>query len=441
MLDRDEAKQLADRLLAMSKADGVTVDLGGGTDSHLRFARNTPSTSGTSSNVSVSITSRFGKRAGTATVNQLDEASLTGAVRRSEEIARLAPEDPERMEELEPQQHLAIDAWDAATAEGGAGAMAKGVKRCVDGALTASAVAAGFTETSARMSCIANSKGLFGYHRRTSAGVSMTVRTEDATGSGWATDAAHRMSELSYDQVATIAVKKAVASARPRALAPGKYPTILEPACVAEMADSLIFALGARSADEGRSYFSRDGGNRLGEKLFPTEITIQSDPKDPRVPSSPWGEDGLPQEARMWIDRGKIANLSYGRFWAQKQGKTPVPSPGNVIMAGGSGSLDDLIASTERGVLVTSFWYIRSLDPRTLTLTGLTRDGVFWIENGKIAYPVNNFRWNDGPISVLKNVEAMSAAVRTPARGGSSPRIVPALRVSSFNFASVSDAV
>jgi predicted Zn-dependent protease len=163
---------------------------------------------------------------------------------------------------------------------------------------------------------------------------------------------------------------------------------------------------------------------------------------DPLVPASPWGEDGLPQGKRTWIDRGVVSNLIYDRFWAQKQGKQPVPGPSNTIMKGGSGTLDDLIASTKRGVLVTSFWYVRSLDPRTMLNTGLTRDGVFWIENGKISHPVNNFRWNDSPIAVLKNVDAMSTAVRVPARGGRSPStLVPALRVKSFNFASVSDAV
>jgi predicted Zn-dependent protease len=443
MLTRDEARKLTDQVLGMSKAEGMSLSLHGGQASHLRFARNSPSTSGTNTNLTLSITSRFGKRSGSSSVNQFDGDSLAAAVRRSEEIARLAPEDPELLPELGAQKHAQVDAWVAATAERGASGMANGVKQCLERAIGAGVIAAGFTDTDASISCIATSKGLFGFHRSTTASISATMRTKDATGSGWATDAARNIEDVDYDRVSRVATDKALASAKPRPLDPGKYVTVLEPSCVAGIIEELVYSLGARRADEGRSYFAaKGGGNRLGEKLFPASITIHSDPTDPLAPSSPWGEDGLPQIKRTWIDRGAVANLSYDRFWAQKQGKQPVPAPSNTIMNGGSGTLDDLIAGTKRGVLVTSFWYIRTLDPRTMLNTGLTRDGVFWIENGKISHPVNNFRWNESAIAVLKNVDAMSKAVRVPERGGRTPTtIVPALRVKSFNFASVSDAV
>jgi predicted Zn-dependent protease len=179
-----------------------------------------------------------------------------------------------------------------------------------------------------------------------------------------------------------------------------------------------------------------------GEKIFPENVSIWSDPNDAQVPGSPWGMGGLPQKKVEWIKDGVLQNLVYSRFWAEKQGKEPLPAPSNIFMKGGSGTLEDLIKSTKEGVLVTSFWYIRSVDPRTLLLTGLTRDGVFWVENGKIVYPIMNFRWNDSPVNVLKNIDAMSKSMRVPPRESQSSSImIPALRLKEFNFTSLSEAV
>jgi predicted Zn-dependent protease len=199
----------------------------------------------------------------------------------------------------------------------------------------------------------------------------------------------------------------------------------------------------ARNADEGRSYFSRKGGGtKLGETIFPKNVTIISDPSDKRVPGSPWGEDGIPQKRVEWIDRGVVKNLRASRYWAKKQGVAPVVFPPNMLMTGGKGSLQDLIKSTKQGLLVTSFWYIRSVDPQTLMLTGLTRDGVFWIEDGAIAYPVMNFRWNESPAAVLQNIESMSEAFRVPPRESANPTmLIPAIKVRDFNFSSLSEAV
>ncbi len=184
------------------------------------------------------------------------------------------------------------------------------------------------------------------------------------------------------------------------------------------------------------------GGAFLGEKLFGDDIDLHSDPLDAQVPGAPWSGDHVPQTRTSWIEQGTLAALRHDRYWADKKGVAPVPAPSNLILAGGTGTVDDLVASTERGVLVTSLWYIRSLDPRTLLYTGLTRDGVFWIENGKISHPVTNFRWNDSPIAVLKNIVARSAAMPTVERGAErATSVVPALKVSAFHLASISEAV
>jgi predicted Zn-dependent protease len=445
VLTRERAQQLVKQVLSHSKADEAEVSVSGGTVTHLRFARNTASTSGTSTGPSLTVRSSFGKKSGAVTVNQLDDDSLSQAVARAEEMARLAPDDPEQMPGLPQQQYAEVPAFFDSTAEGAPKRMAEGVATCIQAARTRDFVAAGFSRASADYEARGNSNGLFGYHRSTAASFSATVRTPDATGSGYAGRVARRIEDIDYAASAAIAVEKAAASHKPRELKPGKYVTILEPTCVANLVQGLGFGMDRRRADEGRSFFSshrRAGGTRLGEKLFGKDIDIRSDPKDERCPARPWGDDGVPQTPRAWIDHGKVETLACDRFWATRQKTEPVPRPSNLLMAGGKGTLADLIKSTRRGVLVTSFWYIRFVDPQTLLFTGLTRDGVFWIENGEIAYPVNNFRWNESPVSVLKNVEAMSATELAPSRGDQAPfTVVPAIRVSQFNFASVSDAV
>jgi predicted Zn-dependent protease len=443
MLDKKSAQDIIQKTLARSKADEAQVSLSERASANLRFARNTASTTGAETGPTLTVTSVFGKQAGAVSVNQLDDATLKDAVARSEEIARLAPEDPERMPLLGPQEQQAVAAWDDATASEGPERMAAGAARVIGAARDKGLVAAGFTRTMARAEALGNSKGLFAYHRGTSASFSTTVRTPDGSGSGWAGRAARAIADIDYAGAAAVAVDKAVASRAPRKLEPGNYPTILEPACVADLLELLVAGMDQRLADEGRSFFAGPkGGSRMGEKLFGKQIDIRSDPADPQVPARPWSGEGLPHRPRHWIDRGKVATLACDRFWAEKKKVEPVAAAPNYIMAGGKGTLADLIKSTRRGVLVTSFWYIRDLDPQTMLSTGLTRDGVFWIENGAIAYPVNNFRWNDSPVAVFKKVEEMTAALRLPSRGTENPvTVVPAIRVSAFGFASISDAV
>jgi predicted Zn-dependent protease len=211
---------------------------------------------------------------------------------------------------------------------------------------------------------------------------------------------------------------------------------------VANLAQMLVWSLSARSADEGRSWVAGEEGTKVGEKLFSDSVTITSDPGSNAVRGMPWGGDGVPHQARTWIDQGVLKTLSRGRFWAEKSGAEVVPGPPNVLMAGGAGSLQELIASTERAVLITSLWYIRSVAPQQLLYTGLTRDGVFWVEDGKIQHALPNFRWNESPLHVFAGVEAMTEAVRVSPRGRDATNmVVPGLRASGFRLSSVSDAV
>ena len=453
----DEAKKLAQRILSYSKADECEVTLQLNDSSHTRFAANEVMTSGSTRDLEIRISSRGKGKSGTVLVNDTEAAALEAAVRRSEALMAVAPESPEWVEGLGPQKYPPIEAFHEETANTGAEARRGGVGAALEAARGGKLNGSGFFETEATWQALANKKGLFGFHRATEASYSTTMRTEDGTGSGWAGTIAPRITDIRAKDLAATAAKKALSSVQPRDLAPGKYTVILEPQAVADFLGNLGFAFSARAADEGRSYFSKPGGgNRTGEKLFADSVTLRSDPFDARVPGRPWAgvgpgfgggggggmffglaalNQGLPAQRVTWIEKGVLKNLATDRYWAQKTKSEPVPFPGSVIMDGGTGSVDDLVSSCARGLLVTRFWYIRATNPQTFQTTGLTRDGVWLVEEGKIVGPVNNFRFNESPANLFKNVEALSAPV--PA----GRMVLPAIRAREFTFSSKSDAV
>lgn len=446
ILSKEEAKKIIDKVLSYAKADETAVTLSGGRTGNIRYARNSVSTSGESNNLSLAVTSVFGKRSGTATINEFDDASLEKTVRRAEEIAQLAPENPEYMPMLGPQTYLTTNPYSENTAKIDPDYRAKAAFDSLDPCRKKNLTAAGYLEDSTGFSAIGNSKGLVAYNRATSVDFTITVRTADGLGSGYAIRDVTDVSKLSTKEATEIAMQKALASVNARALEPGKYTVILEPAAAVDLLQNMMGSMDGRSADEGRSFLSKKGGGtRLGEKLFDERVTIYSDPTNPEIPTSAFGgggggrfgggADGRPQEKVTWVEKGVVKNMYFSRFWADKKGVKATPPPAAVIMAGGTQSLADLIKSTEKGILVTRLWYIRAVDPQTLLYTGLTRDGTFYIENGQIKYPVKNFRFNESPVIMLNNLEAMGKPVRV---GGN---LIPPLKIRDFTFSSLSDAV
>jgi predicted Zn-dependent protease len=292
---------------------------------------------------------------------------------------------------------------------------------------------------------IANNKGLFAYNRSTASVLTTTVRTPEGTGSGWAGATHHDWSRIDPSALGVRATNKARQSVNPVAVEPGRYTVVFEPTAVGNLVQFIARALNARSADEGRSFFSLPGGkNKIGQKVVDERVTITSDPFDPDVAASPFSGDGLPTQRVVWIENGVVKNLDYDRYWAQKQGRAPTGAGSGIRMSGGTTSLEDLIRSTQRGLLVTRFWYLRPVDQRTILYTGLTRDGTFLIENGKITKPVKNLRFNDSPIFMLNGLEAMGVPVRVSASEGGEPGqaiMVPPIKVRDFSFTSLSDAV
>jgi predicted Zn-dependent protease len=431
-----QARTLADKILSYSRAPECEVTLQLGSSSYTRFAANDVTTAGSTLDLRITVQSRGKERVGTATVNDTSPGGLERAVRVSEELWAVAPADPEFVEGLPRQRYPAIDAFHPDTARAGALERRPGVKAALDLARASKLAASGFFDTGATFSAVANKKGNFAFFTATRAGYSATMRTEDGTGSGWAGGGSPRLGDVKPAALAGLAARKAQTSARPRELPPGRYPVILEPQAVSDLLGAVSGALAARTADEGRSYFSRPGGgNRVGERLFAETVTLRTDPFDPRLPGRRWAEDRLPAVATTWIEKGVLKALAVSRYWAHKTGRDPLPVSGELVMEGGRGSVDDLVANADRALLVTRFWYIRSVNPQTIQLTGLTRDGVWLVEKGTIVGPVNNFRFNESPANLLKNVQALSAAVST------GDAVVPAIAASDFNFSSRSDAV
>lgn len=442
IMSKDEAQALLKKVLSYSKADECEVNLNGNDSGNIRYARNAVSTSGRISQHQLVVASAFGKKLGVATINEFDDASLKKVVERSEELAKLAPENPEYVSFLGPQTYAESKMYVPATAAITPKLRSDLVEQSIKVAKDAGAEAAGFLEDNTGFAAMMNSKGLFAYNTSTNTNFSVTVRTKDGTGSGYATRGYNDITKLDTKKATQVATDKAIKSVKARAIEPGKYTVILEPAAVAVLLENIFFRLDARQADEGRSFLSKaGGGTRLGEKLVDERVNIYSDPLNPELPTSTWNGDGRPQEKVSWIEKGVIKNLSYERYWAEKKGVKAVPGPNAAIMEGGTKSLEELIAGTKKGVLVTRLWYIRDVDPQSLLLTGLTRDGTFYIENGKIQYPIKNFRFNESPIIMLNNLEELGKVERTVSVESNQNYLLPPLKVRDFTFSSLSDAV
>ena len=444
-LSREEAESLTKRILGFAGADETRVTVESGSRGNTRFARNQVSTGGDNFNTTVTIRSAFGRRSGAVTTNKLDDAALHAAVQTAERLARLAPEDPEAMPELGPQQYGDAVGWSDETAALDAAGRAAMVSAVTDPSRGAALQSTGYIETESGSFAIANSKGLFAYARGTGAALTTTVRTPDGTGSGWAGSASHDVSRIDAAALGARAIDKAQRSRDPVAIEPGRYTVVLEPTAVGNLVRLIAFAMNARSADEGRSFFTRPGGgNKIGMKVVDERVSLVSDPFQADAPGMPFNGEGLPIAPTVWIDEGVVRNLAYDRYWAQKQGVAPTPFSGSLRMTGGDASIEEMIASTERGLLVTRFWYIRPVDPRTILFTGLTRDGTFLIENGKVTKAVKNLRYNESPIFMLNNIEMMGRPTRVSASEDGSPSnavVVPPLKVRDFTFTSLSDAV
>ena len=456
MITRDEAQTIAKKVLGLTTYPECHVTLTSSEQAYTRFANNGVTTASFNLRHNLSIVVTREGRTGSMAVNDFDDASLKSAVKLAEELASMAPPNPERLPAIGAQKYLPTKDLDERTAAARAPEMIPHVKTIIDAALQAKMVAAGLIERSLRVTAIANKEGLFGFHRSSDSQLTTTIRMADGSSSGWAGQPSMTLSEIDSAGLAATAIEKCKKWKNPQRLEPGKYTVVLEPTATGDLVRLMAGAFSARSTEEGQTFLSkRGGGSLLGEKLFPEFVTLRMDPFDGRQPSSPWTGDFLPTRAMTWIEKGVVANLAYDRYWASKTGKEATPGggggfgggrggggggAGSLILDGSNDSLLDLIAGVERGLLVTHLWYIRGVNPQTLQQTGLTRDGLFLIENGKITTPVMNMRFLESPVRLLKNAVRIGQAVRVRGLEGGM-MIAPSLVAKDFPLPSISDAV
>ena len=443
MLTRDEALKICETVLAHAKASGAedaSVAVENGVRAYARFADNRVTTSGRSEDLVVTATVWRERRRGSSTGNDASVDALKRMADEAVQIARVSPVHREYVPTLGPLEYQEARGFAAATADIDVTARAKALEAVLAACRAATVTGAGFHTAGATATANATANGNRRYFRSSEAALSVTARSADGTGSGYFAGDHFDLARLDTTHIAEQAVDKAMRSRSPKAIEPGVYPVILEPQAVSDLMGFLTSRFDARTADEGRSAFSTKGGQtRLNEQLFHERINLYSDPMHPEMPAVPSTDEGVPAERLSLIKGGVLENLRYSQFWGHERKRQPTPGPVNYILESSQPPtpMGEMIKSMKRGLVISRFWYVRLVDPRTIVLTGLTRDGLWWVENGEIRYPVRNLRFNQSVLAMLApwNVEAIGAPKRL------SPYMVPALKVSAFTFTSMSDAI
>ncbi|MEO1466310.1 MAG: TldD/PmbA family protein [Cyanobacteria bacterium J06633_1] len=439
-LTKEEALALIDLAIAQSQADGVFISLSASETALSRFSENQISQNVRKNTFSLTVTSYFGKRSASAATTELDHEAIALTVRRAEDLARIAPEDPEWVELLPNQTYSdRLPAFDQATAT--LSPLAKGeiIQEVCSLSQDAGVNGSGTLSFRVSLGAVGNSAGLRGCDRTTEADFSYTARIDN--GSSWNRCTASRIDQLPVKDLTQKVIERAIASRNPQNIAPGDYTVVFEPAAFASLLPWVVWNLDARAADEGRSFMSRRDdagqpmGNKVGEQLFNPIVQVERNPAHPLLQSDRFFGNGLSNNQLDIIKNGIPQTLSYSRYWAKEQHREPTGAMYPIVMAGSDQTVADLIASTARGILVTRAWYVRYVNPRTLEVTGMTRDGTFLIENGKISHPVKNLRFNQSLPTMLNNVVVVSKAQRC---GGS---VIPGCKVENFHFSSITDSI
>ncbi len=443
LLTEKEAREITEKILSYVKADDAQVSVSSEKTSHLRFARNAFLTSGNTVERGANITVWIKGKRGASSTTDLSDESLKAMVEQAEQVAEISPVDREYLPTLGAQTYKPSNGFVEATANISLANRAKSIGDILKTSEKSNVISAGFHQTRAIAEAFATKNKNFGFERRTVGSLSMTARTPDGASSGYFARSHFDINRLDTARIARESIRKAIEGRSARTIEPGVYTVILEPQAVADLLGGLAFQFNARNAEEGRSPYSLSGGKtKLGQKIFDERINIYSDPWNPELPASVSAQGGIPSEKIYLIKNGVLENLIYNRFWAKRSEKEPTPGPVNTIMesSGKAASVEEMLASTDKGLLISRFWYIRATDPRTASVTGLTRDGIWLIENGKVTTPVRNFRFNQSVIQMLAqgNVEMIGTPERV---GDGNAALLPALKLKAFNFTSASDAV
>ena len=443
MLTRDEALKLCETVLAHAKtagAEDATVDVANAIESHARFADNRITTSGRTEDLVINASVWIERRRGAVTGNDASPEALKRMAEEAVQIARISPVHREYVPTPGPAEYAESRAFAAATAEIDVVARARALEGVLAACRSAKVNGAGFHNATANAVAAATANGNRRYFRSSDARLSVTARSADGTGSGYYAGDHFDLARLDTQDIARQAVEKAVRSRSPKPIEPGVYPVILEQQAVADLIGFLVGSFDARTADEGRSAFSLKGSQtKVGERLFNERINMYSDPMHPEIPAVPSTDEGVPAGRVSLIKAGVLENLRYSPYWARERKQSPTPGPVNYILESSQPptSMSEMIKTMKRGLLISRFWYVRLVDPRTILLTGLTRDGLWWVENGEVRHPVRNLRFNQSVLGMLApwNVEAIGPTRRL------APYMVPSLRLGAFTFTSISDAI
>jgi PmbA protein len=461
MLSRDQASEIFNRIQKSSTADEVEALFYGGRSALTRFANNVIRQNVAEENYGVSVRTSFGGRTARASTNKLDEESLKRVVRASEDLARVQHPDPDLLSMPTPQERDAANLVRAGlpsrhfaeTAAITPEMRAAGVGTIVGIANRHNLTTAGIFSSSESVEGIFNSRGLNDWHAQTTAEISITMLGSDS--SGWQKANSPDIRNLDARELAATAARKALESAAPREIPAGKSTVILEPAAVLDIVGFMFWDFGGQAILDERSFLN----NRIGTQLFGTNVNIWDDVAHPLQSGAPFDGEGMRRQRVPLVESGIVKRVVYARGTAERMKKSrhtakvgpiaptghgfPLPNemgemPVNIVFGEPENpqTVDGMISSTERGVLVTRFWYIREVDPYEKILTGMTRDGTFLIDKGKVQAGVRNFRFNESLIHMLSNVEAMGVPVRASGEE-SFDMVVPAMKVKDFNFTEV----
>jgi len=419
-------------------ADETEVQLDETIDALTRFANNAIHQNVAEHGLTVSIRTVVDGRTARATTNRCDEDSLRRAVESSLELAHSQPKNLRLLRMPGKQRYRAANRFSPETAALTPEARARAVKQACDLAIRNGQVAAGIFSSGQTQHVLANSRGLFAAYRQTEGEFSITMQDDPAA--SWAKANSGSVRQIDPQALADRASKKAQMAKAAQELAPGKYTVILEPAAVLDLVGFLFYDFAATALEDQRSCLNK----RMGQPLFGENVGIVDDVYHPLQLGAPFDGEGLPRERVSLVEKGVPKNLVYSRASAKKAGKKPTghgfalpneygEAPMNLVFSGGSSSVGKMIAGTDRGLLVTRVWYIREVDPYEKIMTGMTRDGLFLVQAGKVTSAVRNFRFNQSLIELLQNVQEMSPSVRATAEEAFE-MVVPAMKVSGFNF-------
>ena len=436
-----DLERLAERVLKLSDAEETEVDIGATTDALTRFANNTIHQNVAEEILGISIRTVVDGRTARSTTNKTDDDSLRRAIATAVSLARNQPKNPDLLPMLKKQKYEKVSRFFSSTAKTSPQDRARAVARVCKLADKRKQTAAGIFASGESRSVLANSRGLFARYEQTRSEFSVTIL--ESHSSGWAKENSPDIRTIDPEALAESASEKAAKSREPREIPAGRYTTILPPSAVLDLVGFLFYDFAGTAVLDKRSCFT----GRMGKKLLGDNITLWDNAYHPLQSGPAYDGEGMPRQKVLLVDKGVPKNLVYSRATAKKMKAKPTghgfslpndygEAPMNLVFAGGDKSIAEMVRTTERGILVTRLWYIREVDPYEKILTGMTRDGTFLIENGRVAGGIRNFRFNESIIEMLSNVEMLGPAVRA-AGEESFEMVVPAMKVRDFHFSEV----